>query len=81
MARFPYISSQAKQAAYDKHVECYLKLAKSFDPPLEVVRIPFEGKEIIGYMRVPHVQLPEALQRRIRCMEKRRRLYNRADVG
>ncbi|MGD0856041.1 MAG: alpha/beta fold hydrolase [Dehalococcoidia bacterium] len=58
MARFPFISSSAKQAAYDKHVECYLKLAKSFDPPLEVVRIPFEGKEIIGYMRVPHVQKP-----------------------
>jgi len=58
LARFPYISSPAKQAAYNKHVECYLKLAKSFDPPLEIVRIPFEGKEIIGYLRVPHVQKP-----------------------
>ena len=23
------------------------------DPPLEVVKIPFEGKEIIGYLRLP----------------------------
>ena len=24
-----------------------------YDPPLEVVHIPFEGKEIIGYLRLP----------------------------
>ena len=24
-----------------------------FDPPLEVVRIPFEGSEIVGYLRLP----------------------------
>lgn len=27
--------------------------ARFWDPPLEVVRIPFEGSEIIGYMRLP----------------------------
>lgn len=27
--------------------------ARSFDPPLEVVRIPYEGKEIVGYLRLP----------------------------
>jgi len=58
IARFPFVSSPAKQAAYEKHIECYLKAARSFDPPLEVVRIPFEGKEIIGYLRIPHGEKP-----------------------
>ena len=31
----------------------FLAHARSFDPPLEVVRIPYEGKEIIGYLRLP----------------------------
>ena len=26
---------------------------KIFDPPLEIVRIPFEGSEIVGYLRLP----------------------------
>ena len=34
-------------------VDAYLLHAKYFDPPLEVVRIPFEGKEIVGYLRLP----------------------------
>ena len=31
----------------------FLAHARFFDPPLEVVHIPFEGKEIIGYLRLP----------------------------
>lgn len=58
IARFPFVSSPAKEEAYRKHIECYLRAAESFDPPLEIVRIPFEGKEIIGYLRIPHVEKP-----------------------
>lgn len=58
IARFPYLSSPAKEEAYRKHVDCYLRAAKRFDPPLETVRIPYEGKEIIGYLRVPDVEKP-----------------------
>ena len=32
--------------------------AKSFDPPLEIVRIPFEESEIIGYLRLPAANVP-----------------------
>lgn len=53
VARFPFVGSPAKQAAYEKHIECYLKATALQQPPLEVVRIPHEGKEIIGYLRVP----------------------------
>ena len=51
--QWPAPTSAGKQAAYQRAVEAYLLHAKYFDPPLEVVRIPFEGKEIIGYLRLP----------------------------
>lgn len=64
IAKFPVINHPAKQSAYRKCIEMYLKAARSFDPPLERVAIPFdlrraqvaprgEGKPIIGYLRVP----------------------------
>ncbi len=53
IAKFPVINHPAKQAAYRKCIETYLKAARYFDPPLERVVIPFEGREIIGYLRRP----------------------------
>lgn len=58
IARFPFVSSPAKAEAYRRHIACYLKAAEAFDPPLEVVTIPFEGKKIIGYLRIPEVNRP-----------------------
>lgn len=54
IAKFPVINHPAKQAAYKKCIETYLKAAKYFDPPLERVTIPFEGREIVGYLRLPN---------------------------
>lgn len=51
--RWPVPSSPGKQEAYRKAIDAFLAHAKSFDPPLEVVKIPWEEKEIIGYMRLP----------------------------
>jgi esterase FrsA len=51
--QWPSPTSPGKLAAYNKAIDAYLKHAKSFDPPLEVVRIPFEGSEIVGYLRLP----------------------------
>lgn len=50
---WPAPTSPGKEAAYRKALEAYLSHAKSFDPPLEVVRIPFEGSQIVGYLRLP----------------------------
>lgn len=58
LARFPFASSAAKEAAYERHIDCYLKAARYFEPPLEIVRIPFEGKEIIAYLRTPKADRP-----------------------
>ena len=51
--RWPIPSSPGKQRSYEKAIDAFLAHAKFWDPPLEVVKIPFEGKEIIGYMRLP----------------------------
>ena len=51
--QWPAPTSAGKQAAYRRAIEAYLLHAKYFDPPLEVVRIPFESSEIVGYLRLP----------------------------
>src|SRR5271157_2386978 len=51
--RWPIPASPGKQRSYEKAIEAFLAHAKFYDPPLEVVHIPFEGKEIIGYLRLP----------------------------
>jgi cephalosporin-C deacetylase-like acetyl esterase len=51
--RWPVPSSPGKQRSYEKALEAFLDHARFYDPPLEVVRIPFEGKEFIGYLRLP----------------------------
>jgi esterase FrsA len=51
--RWPIPASPKKQEAYRKALAAFLAHARFFDPPLEVVHIPFEGKEIIGYLRLP----------------------------
>ena len=51
--RWPIPASPGKQRSYEKAIEAFLDHAKFYDPPLEVVHIPFEGKEIIGYLRLP----------------------------
>ena len=52
-AQWPAPTSPGKQAAYQKAVEAYLKHARHFSPALEVVRIPYGDKEIVGYLRLP----------------------------
>ena len=61
IAKFPVIDSPAKQAAYRKCIDTYRKAAKYFDPPMEIVRIPFEGKQIIGYFWRPKSVVNPAL--------------------
>ncbi len=51
--RWPIPASAGKQRSYEKAIEAFLAHAQFWDPPLEIVRIPFEGKEIIGYLRLP----------------------------
>jgi esterase FrsA len=52
-ARFPLENSPGKVKAYEKALDAFAAYAKLQDPKLEIVRIPFEGKEIVGYLRLP----------------------------
>lgn len=51
--RWPTPSSPGKKLAYSKALDAFLASARLADPPLEVVHIPFEGSEIVGYLRLP----------------------------
>ena len=51
--RWPIPSSPKKQESYEKAIAAFLDHARFWNPPLEVVHIPFEGKEIVGYLRLP----------------------------
>jgi len=52
-ARFPLENSSGKARAYRKALDAFAAYAKLQDPPLKTVRIPFEDKEIAGYLRLP----------------------------
>jgi len=51
--RWPVPASPGKQRSYAKAIEAFLAHAQFWDPPLEVVHIPFENSEITGYLRLP----------------------------
>lgn len=51
--RWPVPASTGKKRAYAKALEAFLAHARLQENPLEVVHIPFEGEEIIGYIRLP----------------------------
>ena len=58
LARFPHFiapDAAPARAAYHAHQAAYLKAARYFDPPLQVVRLPFEGGAIVGYLRIPTI--------------------------
>src|SRR5690349_6491592 len=52
-ARWPGPNSPGKQKAYEKALDAYLQYAKKYDPPLELLRVPYEGSEVVGYIRMP----------------------------
>ncbi|HEY2336104.1 MAG TPA: alpha/beta fold hydrolase [Burkholderiales bacterium] len=61
-ARWPVPNSPGKHKAYEKALEAYLEYAKKYNPPLEVLRVPFEGSEVVGYLRMPKTQGPAPAQ-------------------
>ena len=53
--------SAGKREAYDRGREAFIAYGKLLDPPVEVVRIPFEDTEIVAYLRIPDVDGPAPL--------------------
>lgn len=50
---WPAQTTNGKRAAYQKSIEAFRNYGKLLDYPVEVVHIPFEGKEIVGYLQLP----------------------------
>jgi dienelactone hydrolase len=53
VGRYPSPTSPGKLAAYQHSLRMFRKAAKYFDPPLEIIELPFEGKKLIGYLQRP----------------------------
>jgi len=71
-ARFPLENSSGKVKAYAKALEAFTAYAKLQDPPIEIVRMPFEGKEIVGYLRLPRNVRPAPLVLTIGGLDSRK---------
>ena len=52
-ARWPTENSPARRHAKQRALEAFRQYAARLDPPIDTVRIPFEGKEIVAYLRLP----------------------------
>jgi dipeptidyl aminopeptidase/acylaminoacyl peptidase len=71
-ARWPQPDSPGKQRAYENALAAYLEHAKRLDPPLQVVRAQIEGREVVGYLRVPKAQSPAPLVVAISGLDSRK---------
>ena len=45
--------SEGKRESYEEGLAAFRAYGQLLDPPIETVRIPFEGKEIVAYLRLP----------------------------
>ena len=70
--RWPVPSSPGKLRAYNKALAAFLAAARFLDPPLEVVRIPFESSEIVAYMRLPKADGPVPIVLAISGLDSRK---------
>jgi pimeloyl-ACP methyl ester carboxylesterase len=53
VARWPVPNSAGKQKAYLAALAAFHNYGKFLDPPVEIINVPFEGKSIRGYLRLP----------------------------
>jgi pimeloyl-ACP methyl ester carboxylesterase len=60
-ARWPVPNSAGKQKAYMNALAAFRNYGRYLDPPLEIIHVPFEGKEIPGYIRLPKGVSPAPL--------------------
>lgn len=72
LAHYPTDNSPKKKEAYQKGIDAFLHYARYLKPRLEVVRIPFEGKEIVGYLRLPDSPRPVPLVYLVTALDSRK---------
>jgi esterase FrsA len=70
--RWPVPSSPGKQQAYTKALQAFLAATATLEPPLEIVRIPFEASQIVAYMRLPTTPRPAPIVLAISGLDSRK---------
>lgn len=58
VARWPLPNSPGKEKAYQNALAAFHSYGKYLDPPVEVVHIPYDGKDVVGYVRMPKAAGP-----------------------
>ena len=53
IGRYPVPSSPEKWQCYQGVLRTFMKAGVSLQPPVERIEIPFEGKQVVGYLQVP----------------------------
>jgi esterase FrsA len=71
-ARWPTENSPTRQRAKHRAIQAFQAYGRLLDPPMEVVRIPFEGKQIVGYLRLPPKPRPAPLVLGIAGLDSRK---------
>jgi len=71
-ARWPTENTPAKRHARRRALEAFRAYARLLDPPIETLRIPFEGKELIAYLRLPAGARPAPLVFAISGLDSRK---------
>lgn len=71
-ARWPTENAPAKREAKARALEAFRRYAKLLDPPIETALIPFEGREIVGYLRLPKNVRPAPLVFAIAGLDSRK---------
>jgi esterase FrsA len=71
-ARWPTENSPTRQRAKHRALQAFQAYARLLEPPMEVVRIPFEGKQIVGYLRLPAKPRPAPLVFAIAGLDSRK---------
>jgi hypothetical protein len=70
-SKFTRQAAGVREGARSRNVQ-YLAHAKLLDSPLEILRVPFEGKEIVGYVRMPKSARPAPLVVAIAGLDSRK---------
>src|SRR5450631_3773741 len=72
MAKWPTENSPQKKLAYQRSLEMFANYARLLVPPIETIRIPFEGNVIVAYLRLPEKIRPAPLVFKISGLDSRK---------
>ncbi len=71
-AKWPVTNSPGKVKAYEQSLVAFQNFVRLLDPDLETVHVTFEGKEFVGYLRLPKGVRPAPVVVTISALDSRK---------